>query len=131
MKARQVRRDAQAVVQARSTGKTVSAIWKSVRKHHGKRVRELIDTYIETGDSFSLRDLLMLELAAHEEMRDIMHAEPEEAKAITSTMLQSRRQLRQILTDIGEGGDVSTRPVRVPEGLRVLPSGDEGDDLLG
>ena len=131
MKARKVRRDAQAVLQARSTGKAVSAIWESVRKHHGKRVRDLVDGYVDRGDSFSLRDLLMLELAAHEEMRDIMHAEPEEAKAISTTMLQSRRQLRQILSDIGDGGDISTRPVRVPEGLRVLPSADEGDDLLG
>ena len=131
MKTRKVRRDAQAVLQAQATGHAVSAIWKSVRGHHGKRVRELVDGYVQTGDSFSLRDLLMLELAAHEEMRDIMHAEPDEAKAIATTMLQSRRQLRQILTDIGEGGDVSTRPVRVPEGLRVLPSADEGDDLLG
>ena len=131
MKTRKVRRDAQAVLQAQSTSQAVSAIWKAVRSHHGKRGRELIDGYIQTGDSFSLRDLLMLELAAHEEMRDIMHAEPEEAKSIVTTMLQSRRQLRQVLTDIGEGGDISSRPVRVPEGLRVLLSADEGDDLLG
>ena len=129
-KARKVRRSAEAVLQSRSTAKAVSGIWDAVRGYHGKRVQKLVDGYVESGASFSLRDLMMLELAAHEELRDIMHAEPEEAKGMAALMLQSRKQLRQILTDIGDGGDVSTRPVRVPEGLRVLPSADEGDDLL-
>ncbi len=129
-KARKVRRNAEAVLQSRSVAKATSGVWGSVRGYHGKRVQKLVDGYVESGASFSLRDLMLIELAAHEELRDIMHAEPEEAKAMASLMLQSRKQLRQILTDIGDGGSVSTRPVRVPEGLRIMLSSDEGDDLF-
>jgi len=93
-------------------------------------VVDLVTAYVDGGEALTLRDVLYLELASHEQMRDRCEESPREAAALTSVMLQSRKHMRMILQDIGDTGDVDTRPVRVPEGLRVLPSPDEGDDLL-
>jgi len=81
-------------------------------------------------DSLTMRDVLYLELGAHEEMRDAVDEIPRDASALKAMMLQSRKHMRMILQDLGDTGDVDTQPVRVPEGLRVLPPPDEGDELL-
>ena len=116
--------------QRRAAGSGSSKLWKSIRKHHGPRVRDLVDDFIKGSEALTLRDVLYLELAAHEEMRDHAEEEPREASDLAGKMLQSRKHMRMILQDLGDTGDVDTQPVRVPEGLRVLPPPDEGDELL-
>ena len=116
--------------QRRATHIATSRIWRSNKRRYSDRVADLIDAYMTGADALTLRDVLYLELASHEEMRDRCDQSPRDAAALTPVMLQSRKHMRMILQDIGDTGDVDTRPVRVPEGLRVLPSPDEGDDLL-
>ena len=128
-KPKQSRNDA-ARLQRRGTSATRSRLWSSIAGQLDRRVVDLVTAYIDGGEALTLRDVLYLELASHEQMRDRCEESPREAAALTSVMLQSRKHMRMILQDIGDTGDVDTRPVRVPEGLRVLPSPDEGDDLL-
>jgi hypothetical protein len=116
--------------QRRAAGSGSSKLWRSIRTQHGPRVRDLVDDFVKGAEALTLRDVLYLELAAHEEMRDHADEEPREAADLAGKMLQSRKHMRMILQDLGDTGDVDTQPVRVPDGLRVLPPPDEGDELL-
>jgi len=116
--------------QRRIAGHSSSKLWRAIRSKHSDRVRSLVDDYMSGAQSLSLRDVLYLELAAHEDMRDQTDENPADPGDLAGKMLQSRKHMRMILQDLGDPGDVDTQPVRVPEGLRVLPGPDEGDELL-
>jgi len=108
--------------------------WKRLRLRYSKRVRETVDA-IERDGSVSFRDLIALELAELLSLQEMFASfdDPGDRviERIQSLMLQSRKNLRSLVESLGDGGGVSAQPVRVPEGLRILPRPDEGDDLLG
>ena len=108
--------------------------WRRLRLRYSKRVRETVDA-IESDGSVSLRDLIAIELAELLSLQEMFASfdEPGDRviERIQSLMLQSRKNLRSLVESLGDSGGVSAQPVRVPEGLRILPPPDEGDDLLG
>ena len=107
--------------------------WKRLRLRYTKNVRETVDA-IERDGGLSFRDLIAIELAELLSLQDNLASltDPGDRviERLESLSLQSRKNLRSLLESVGDGGGVSAQPVRVPEGLRVLPQPDDGDDLL-
>ena len=107
--------------------------WGRLRLTYSPEVREVVDD-VAQGGGLSLRDLILLEMAElltmRAELQGMTDPGDRVVERISSLMLQSRKNLRSLVEALGDVGDVDTRPVRVPEGLRVLPGPDEGDDLL-
>jgi len=132
-KRRGAERDAQKQQQQDITKQTGRA-WKRLRSRYTKNVRETVDA-IERDGGISFRDLIALELAELLSIQDALASfdDPGDRviERLESLMLQSRKNLRSLVESLGDGGGVSAQPVRVPEGLRILPRPDEGDDLLG
>ena len=108
--------------------------WKRLRFRYTKNVRETVDA-IEGDGGLSFRDLIAIELAELLSLQDNLArlSDPGDRviERLESLSLQSRKNLRSLLESVGDGGGMSAQPVRVPEGLRILPSPDDGDDLLG
>jgi len=108
--------------------------WGRLRSRYTKRIRETVAA-IESDGGISFRDLIALELAELLTIQDALTSldNPGDRviERLESLMLQSRKNLRTLVESLGDGGGVSAQPVRVPEGLRILPPPDEGDDLLG
>ena len=100
---------------------------------YAKRIRETVDA-IESDGGISFRDLIALELAELLTIQDALTSldNPGDRviERLESLMLQSRKNLRSLVESLGDGGGISAQPVRVPDGLRILPPPDEGDDLL-
>ena len=107
--------------------------WGAVRHLYSPTVVGLVDD-VAGGGGISLRDLALIELAELFTLKEDYAAQVDPGERflerVRSLELQSRKNLRTIVDSMGEGGDVDTRPVRVPDGLRVLPPPDEGDELL-
>ena len=100
---------------------------------YSPEVCQLVDE-LDRGGGLSLHDLVLLEVAELMTMRADLHEldSPGERalERMNSLMLQSRKNLRSLVESMGETGDADNRTVVVPEGLRVLPPPDDGDDLL-
>jgi len=133
VKKRGPRRDATRVQQSAGVKGTRRA-WHRLRAMYSERVRDVVDEIEEAG-GLSLRDLIALELAEllsiKAELGSMVQPGDRLIERMESLMLQSRKNLRSLVEAQGDSGGVSAQPVRVPEGLRILPSPDEGDDILG
>ena len=132
-KKRGPRRDAAKARQS-ATVKGTKRAWHRLRGMYSETVRNVVDEIEESG-GLSLRDLIALELAEFlsikSELGEMDQPGDRLIERMESLMLQSRKNLRSLVESQGDSGGVSAQPVRVPEGLRILPSPDEGDDLLG
>lgn len=125
------RNDQRALQDAAARGS--GGAWVRLRGLYSERVRAVVDD-VHRGGGLSLRDLVNIELAELLSMKEEVAAMSDPGDRLIERMasleLQSRKSLRTLIEAIGDTGAVDTRPVRVPEGLRVLPRADEGDDLL-
>jgi hypothetical protein len=87
---------------------------------------------VEAAGGMTLTDLAYVETAEMLEI-DYLIRDPETPARLTERLiavkLQCRRHLRQILESLGDTGDVSNMDVIVPEGLRLIAGGDEGDEI--
>ena len=132
MATRGPRRDAQKKAQQDATDGTGRA-WSRLRLMYSRKVRNKVDQ-IETAGGLSLRDLVALELAELLSMKEQLSSIDDPGDRLIERMeslaLQSRKNLRSLVEAIGDGGGLSAQPVRVPEGLRILPPPDCGDNLL-
>lgn len=117
-------------------GKPLSHLWDLARANYRPKVQQFVDALMRR-NRLELDDLIYLEFAEHGELSAYLTEPGNDTKrvreALSSTMLQSRKQMARLLVARGPIGGVNDVPVRVPEGLDLasltLPP-DEGDDVL-
>ena len=106
-------------------------VWEALRTLYERKVQNRM-AKVEAAGGMTLTDLAYVETAEIIEL-DYLIRDPETPARLTerliSVKLQCRRHLRQILESLGDTGDVSNMDVIVPEGLRLIAGGDEGDEI--
>ena len=106
-------------------------VWEALRTLYDLKV-QIRMAKVEAAGWMTLTDLAYVETAEIIEL-DYLIRDPETPARLTerliSVKLQCRRHLRQILESLGDTGDVSNMDVIVPEGLRLIAGGDEGDEI--
>ena len=106
-------------------------VWGALRGLYDRKVQNRM-AKVESAGGMTLTDLAYVETAEMIEL-DYLIRDPETPARLTerliSIKLQCRRHLRQILESLGDTGDVSNMDVIVPEGLRLIAGGDDGDEV--
>jgi hypothetical protein len=109
--ARELRRDASRTSEA----------WGVLRDSYSDDVRSLVD-HIDDAGGLALGDLVRLELAELFSMRAELEAASGERtiERLSSLMLQCRKNLRTIVTEMGAGVSIDQAPVKVPDWVEAL-----------
>lgn len=106
-------------------------VWGALRGLYDRKVQNRM-AKVESAGGMTLTDLAYVETAEMIEL-DYLIRDPETPARLTerliSIKLQCRRHLRQILESLGDTGDVANMDVIVPEGLRLIAGGDDGDEI--
>ena len=106
-------------------------VWSALRGLYDRKVQSRMKK-VESAGGMTLTDLAYIETAEMIEL-DYLIRDPETPARLTerliSIKLQCRRHLRQILESLGDTGDVANMDVIVPEGLRLISGGDDGDEI--
>jgi len=107
-------------------------VWGSLRSLYGKKIQRRMSK-VEAAGGITMTDLAYVEMAEILELDYLIRAPDTPARLLErliTVKLQCRRHLRQILESLGDVGDVNTMGVIVPEGLRLVAGGDEGDEIV-
>ena len=117
-------------------GRPLSQLWDLARPNYRPTTRAFVDELMRR-NRVELDDLIFLEFAEHAELGAYLGEPGKDSKrlreSLSSTMLQSRKQLARLLVARGPIGGVNDVPVRVPDGLdleSLTREPDEGDDVL-
>lgn len=116
----------------RDTVERTPVVWESLRALYGKKIQRRM-AKVEKAGGITMADLAYVELAEILELDDLIRAPDTPARLLErliTVKLQCRRHLRQILESLGDVGDVNSMDVIVPEGLRLVAGGDEGDEIV-
>ena len=98
-----------------------TAAWGVLRNSYSVDVRDLVDA-IDSAGGLALGDLVRLELAELFSMRaELEKADGERTiERLSSLMLQCRKNLRTIVTEMGAGVSIDQAPVKVPDWVEAL-----------
>ena len=111
--------------QAQAVAESAPVAWSTVRELYPPEIAERVDRLIDRG-GVTLRDLSALTMAQLlqnlEDQQDGMDVKSEIAGQV--------RMLYRIALVSGGLGDAATVLVQVPDGLKMLPEPDVGDELL-
>ena len=116
----------------RDTVERTPVVWGSLRSLYGKKIQRRMSK-VEAAGGITMTDLAYVEMAEILELDYLIRAPDTPARLLErliTVKLQCRRHLRQILESLGDVGDVNTMGVIVPEGLRLVAGGDEGDEIV-
>ena len=116
----------------RDTVERTPVVWESLRSLYGKKIQRRMSK-VEAAGGITMTDLAYVEMAEILELDYLIRAPDTPARLLErliTVKLQCRRHLRQILESLGDVGDVNTMGVIVPEGLRLVAGGDEGDEIV-
>ena len=110
---------------AQAVAESAPVAWSKVRELYPEQIAQRVDDLINRG-GVTLRDLSALTMAQLlknlEDQQDGMDVKAEIAGQV--------RMLYRIALVSGGVGDAATVMVQVPEGLKVLPEPDGGDELI-
>lgn len=119
------------MMDAASVEQLTTGAWDALKGMFAPSVQKQVDAVMAAG-GLSIHDLIAVMLGEILDLRS-------QGKPNRSLIASYERQLARILRDMGENQTLGNRPVRVPEGLRLVAdggkllldraAGDEGDSL--
>lgn len=125
-----------------SDDRPISGLWEEVRDFYPPGVKSTVDRIVGRG-ALSVNDLIFLELAELMMIGEKLAANDEKPlgdrvfSQLTSSALQSRKQLGRLVVARGPLGSPMDVPAAVPEGMtledldQAAESSDIGDEVLG